>query len=351
MKKSGKVMALMMALLAATFYAINTPFSKVLLEKVTPTFMASFLYLGAGTGVGIMYLLNSKKEKNIEKLSKTDLPYTVGMIVLDILAPIFLMIGINIGSASNASLLGNFEIVATALIALLIFKEIVTSRLWIAIGFITLSSILLSFEGSGSFKFSLGSLFVILATCCWGLENNCTRMISNKSTYEIVILKGIFSGTGSFIIAIILGENISEIKYILLSMMLGFVAYGLSIFLYIRAQRELGAAKTSAYYAIAPFIGTFLSFAVDKDRLTKVYFIGLIFMIIGSVIVVYDSMLKNHIHYHIHTIVHTHNGSTHKHVIKHEHTHSHMGSEEKHYHSHDDYINSDEHKRMHETGM
>ena len=351
MKKSGKVMAVMMALLAAIFYAINTPFSKVLLEKVTPTFMASFLYLGAGIGVGIMYLLNSKKEKNIEKLSKTDLPYTVGMIVLDILAPIFLMIGINIGSASNASLLGNFEIVATTLIAILIFKEVVTSRLWIAIGFITFSSIVLSFEGSGSFKFSLGSLFVILATCCWGLENNCTRMISDKSTYEIVILKGIFSGTGSFIIAIILGENIPGIKYIFISMLLGFVAYGLSIFLYIRAQRELGAAKTSVYYAIAPFIGTFLSFAVDKDRLTKVYFIGLIFMIIGSVIVVYDSMLKNHIHYHIHTIVHTHNGSTHKHVIKHEHTHSHMGSEEKHYHSHDDYINSDEHKRMHEAGL
>ena len=351
MKKSRKVMAVMMALLAAIFYAINTPFSKVLLEKVTPTFMASFLYLGAGIGVGIMYLLNSKKEKNIEKLSKTDLPYTVGMIVLDILAPIFLMIGINIGSASNASLLGNFEIVATTLIAILIFKEVVTSRLWIAIGFITLSSIVLSFEGSGSFKFSLGSLFVILATCCWGLENNCTRMISDKNTYEIVILKGIFSGTGSFIIAIILGENIPSIKYIFISMLLGFVAYGLSIFLYIRAQRELGAAKTSAYYAIAPFIGTFLSFAVDGDRLSEVYFIGLIFMIIGSVIVVYDTMLKNHIHYHIHTIVHTHNGSTHKHIIKHEHTYSHSGSEEKHCHNHDDYINSDEHKRMHETGV
>jgi len=351
MKKSGKSTAVIMALLAATFYAINTPFSKILLEKVTPTFMASFLYLGAGIGVGIMYLLNSKKEKKIEKLSKTDLPYTVGMIVLDILAPIFLMIGINIGSASNASLLGNFEIVATTLIAILIFKEVVTSRLWIAIGFITFSSIVLSFEGSGSFKFSLGSLFVILATCCWGLENNCTRMISDKSTYEIVILKGIFSGTGSFIIAIMIGERIPDIKYIFISMLLGFVAYGLSIFLYIRAQRELGAAKTSAYYAIAPFIGTFLSFAVDGDRLSEVYFIGLIFMIIGSAIVVYDTMLKNHIHYHIHTIVHTHNGSTHKHIIKHEHTHSHSGSEEKHSHSHDDYINSVEHKRMHETGV
>ena len=348
MNKSGKTMAVIMALLAAIFYAINTPFSKVLLEKVAPTFMASFLYLGAGIGVGIMYLFHSKSEKNIERLTKADLPYTVGMIVLDILAPIFLMIGINVGSASNASLLGNFEIVATTLIALFIFKEVVTSRLWLAIGFITLSSIVLSFEGSGSFKFSLGSLFVILATCCWGLENNCTRMISDKSTYEIVILKGIFSGTGSFIIAILLEESMPDIKYILISMLLGFVAYGLSIFLYIRAQRDLGAAKTSAYYAIAPFIGTFLSFVVDGDRLTKVYFIGLIFMIIGSVIVVYDTMLKNHIHYHVHTIVHTHNGSTHKHIIKHEHTHSHLGSDEKHNHHHDDYINSDEHKRIHE---
>ena len=66
MKKSGKSMAVIMALLAATFYAINTPFSKILLEKVTPTFMVSFLYLGAGIGVGIMYLINSKKEKKIE---------------------------------------------------------------------------------------------------------------------------------------------------------------------------------------------------------------------------------------------------------------------------------------------
>ena len=351
MDKSRKFIAVILALLAAIFYAINTPFSKVLLNKIPPTLMASFLYLGAGTGVGIMYLFHRKVEEKYEKLNKADLPYTVGMIVLDIAAPISLMIGINIGSASNASLLGNFEIVATTIIALLIFKEKVTSKLWIAIGFITISSIVLSFEGAESFKFSLGSLFVILATCCWGLENNCTRMISDKSTYEIVILKGIFSGTGSFIIAIILGEWIPDIKYILISMLLGFVAYGLSIFLYIRAQRDLGAAKTSAYYAIAPFIGTFLSFVVDGDRLTEVYFIGLIFMIIGSVIVVYDTMLKNHIHYHIHTIVHTHNGSTHKHVIKHEHTHSHLVSEEKHSHSHDDYINSVEHKRMHETGV
>ncbi len=129
------------------------------------------------------------------------------------------------GTASNVSLLGNFEIVATTLIALFIFKERVSGKLWTAIGFITLSSIVLSFESSGSFHFSIGSLFVILATCCWGLENNCTRKISDKSICEIVLLKGIFSGSGSFIIAMILGEKMPEVKHIVTVMLLGFMAY------------------------------------------------------------------------------------------------------------------------------
>ena len=345
-----KIGAVILAFLAAVFYAINTPVSKFLLNNVTPTFMAAFLYLGAGVGVGIMYLFHIKKEEKAERLTKQDLPYTIGMIVLDIAAPIFLMIGIKMGTASNASLLGNFEIVVTTLMALLIFKEQVSGKLWIAIGFITLSSIVLSFEGSGSFQFSIGSLFVILATCCWGLENNCTRKISDKSTYEIVLLKGIFSGEGSFTIAMVLGEKIPEMIYIAIVMLLGFVAYGLSIFLYIRAQRNLGAAKTSAYYAVAPFIGSFLAFVVNGEKLAVEYFIGLALMLVGTVFVVYDTMINHHLHGHTHTIVHTHNGVTHTHMITHEHEHNHFGNEEGHGHKHEDYINSQEHKLAHIHG-
>lgn len=141
MNDKSKTGAVILVLLAAVFYAINMPFSKILLNDVSPTFMAAFLYLGAGVGVGIMYLFHAKKENKSERLAKGDLLYTVGMILLDIAAPIFLMIGISIGAASNASLLGNFEIVATTIIALLAFKEKVSLRLWAAIGFITLSSI------------------------------------------------------------------------------------------------------------------------------------------------------------------------------------------------------------------
>lgn len=200
------------AFLAAVFYAINTPLSKLLLDKVSVTFMAAFLYLGAGLGVGIMYAFHWRNESKEDRIGKKDLPYTIGMIVLDILAPIFLMLGIKHGNAANASLLGNFEIVATTLIALLIFKEAVSKRLWAAIALITVSTIILSFEGNGSFQFSYGSLFVLLATACWGLENNCTRNISDKSSYEIVVLKGIFSGGGSFAIALIIGEKLPELR-------------------------------------------------------------------------------------------------------------------------------------------
>lgn len=345
MKQKEKLFSVIFAIIAAVFYAINTPFSKILLEKVSPTFMAAFLYLGAGLGVAVMYLFQYKNEESAERIGREDWIYVLGMILLDIAAPIFLMIGISIGTASNASLLGNFEIVVTTLIALLMFKETVTKRLWIAIGFITFSSILLSFEGEGSFHFSMGSFFIILATCCWGLENNCTRNISDKSTYQIVCLKGIFSGGGSLLIALFLKETIPDIKEIVLVMLLGFISYGLSIFFYIRAQRGLGAAKTSAYYAIAPFVGAILSFIFNGEILTPMYFVSLIFMIIGTVYIVRDTIIKTHSHIHTHVITHTHDGITHTHMITHEHLHDHFGDEENHSHKHTNDIDKLEHEK------
>ena len=208
--KNKDLSAIGYALAAALFYALNVPCSKLLLTHITPTMMAALLYLGAGIGVGMMYLFHHKQEQPEERLAKTDLPYTIGMVLLDILAPILLMLGIQNSTSSSASLLGNFEIVATTVIALLIFREKVSKRLWAAIGLITLSSIVLTFEGSGSFQFSAGSLLVLGAASCWGLENNCTRMISEKSTYQIVTIKGIFSGLGSLITALILGESLPE---------------------------------------------------------------------------------------------------------------------------------------------
>ncbi|WP_195529069.1 DMT family transporter [Streptococcus parasanguinis] len=332
--EQNKLKAIMFAFLAAVFYAINVPISKVLLQHVGPTTMAALLYLGAGIGIGMMSLFNKKDREKAESLTKADLPYIVGMIVLDIAAPIFLMLGISYGSSANASLLGNFEIVATTVIALILFKEAVTKRLWVAIGLITLSSILLSFEGTDSFHFSYGSLLVIMATVCWGLENNCTRELSSKSTYQIVMLKGLCSGLGALVIALIKRESFPGIGYIAIALALGFVAYGLSIFMYVRAQNVLGAAKTSAYYAVNPLIGALLAFVFLSESLSWMYVIALIVMVIGSALVVVDTLIRQHDHEHQHTFTHSHGGSTHTHTVRHSHVHKHYLTEEKHRHRH-----------------
>jgi drug/metabolite transporter (DMT)-like permease len=204
------------------------------------------------------------------------------MIVLDIAAPILLMIGLSMTTASNASLLNNFEIVATSMIALLLFKEAVSKRLWLAIGLVTLSSVILSVRDMSCFSFSFGSVFVLLACVCWGLENNCTRMMANKSPYDIVVIKGFGSGFGSLLIALARKEAVTDLVCIVAALLLGFVAYGLSIFFYVCAQRELGAAKTSTFYAIAPFIGVALSVAILKEIPSLSFIIALLIMILGA---------------------------------------------------------------------
>ena len=272
------------AILAAALYAINAPFSKILLEFMPPTLMAGFLYVGAG--IGMIFIALMRKIKKYEakelKLTKSELPYTIAMIVLDIAAPICLLFGLNSTTAANASLLNNFEIVATAIIALMVFKEKISTRLWFGIFFVTLSCGILSFEDVSSLRFSYGSLFVLLATICWGFENNCTRKISSKDPLQIVLLKGIFSGIGSLIIGLFIGEQIEALWSIVAQLCVGFVAYGLSIYFYVYAQRLLGAARTSAYYAVAPFIAAILSLIIFREIPDVTYFVALVLMIVGA---------------------------------------------------------------------
>ena len=282
MKKTGT--GIFLAVLAAALYAVNSPFSKLLLEYMPSTLMAGFLYIGAGMGMGVIALIRKVRKTDAaeEKITKADLPYTLAMIVLDIAAPIFLLLGLSYTTAANASLLNNFEIVATALIALAVFREKISPRLWGGILFVTASCALLSFEDLTSLDFSLGSLFVLLASVCWGVENNCTRKLSSKDPLQIVLLKGIFSGLGSVGIGLCIGERITVMWSIFAVLAVGFVAYGLSIFFYVYAQRLLGAARTSAYYAVAPFIGPLLSLVIFRDVPPVTYFIALVLMLIGA---------------------------------------------------------------------
>lgn len=275
-----KKSAVFYAVLAAALYALNAPISKLLLIRIPSTMMAGLLYLGAGIGMLVMEKMTKNKQE--QPLTKKELPFTIAMVVLDIAAPIFLMVGLTKCSAANASLLNNFEIVATSLIALFIFREVISKRLWFAIVLVTISSILLSFDDMSSLEFSWGSLFVLLACVCWGFENNCTRMLSSKNPVQIVMIKGFCSGCGALVLSMIIGEYYFHIGYMTLALLLGFVAYGLSIYFYIYAQRDLGAAKTSTYYAISPFIGAALSLIIFKEQPSVIFLIALAIMAMGT---------------------------------------------------------------------
>ena len=284
MMRSKPSKAICFAVLAALLYAISSPVSKLLLAHVPATMMAAFLYLGAGLGLFLVGQAGKRagRRRREQPLTRKELPFTAAMVVLDIAAPILLMVGLTMTTAANASLLNNFEIVATSLIALGIFKEKISSRLWLAIGLVTLSSLILSVEDVSSFQFSLGSVFVLLACVCWGFENNCTRMLSSKDPREIVVIKGFGSGLGALVIAFACGERLPGVGYVLAALLLGFVAYGLSILFYIYAQRDLGAAKTSTYYALAPFLGVALSLLLFRQLPALSFFAALILMIAGT---------------------------------------------------------------------
>ena len=337
-----KNIATFFAILAAALYAINIPLSKVLLNYVQPTMMAAFLYLGAGIG---LFLYGKATKEQGEQLTKAELPYTVGMIVLDIAAPILLMLGLEQTNSANASLLNNFEIVATSLIAFLAFREKLSKRLTIAIVLVTAASIALSFEGEGSFQFNAGSLLILGAACCWGLENNCTRMLSNKSSVQITTIKGVFSGLGSLIVAFIVGENIPGLLWIGAVLLLGFVAYGLSINFYIKAQKDLGAAKTSAYYSIAPFLGVIFGVLLLREQPGLQFYLGLVIMIVATVLMVKDtiSLQHTHEHSHIHTHEHCHGDLIHTHEHNHIHSHTHTHGEDSNNHEHNHKAMTHEH--------
>lgn len=343
--ESQKYKSIGFAILAAALYGISAPVSKLLLVELSPTLMAALLYLGAGFGMLIVNAIKVlfKREALEARMTQKELPYVIGMILLDIAAPIFLMLGLTMTTSSTASLLNNFEIVATSMIAMFIFKEAIGKRMWIAIALITLSSVILSVEDFGSLSFSLGSIFVVLACICWGFENNCTRMLSLKDPLQIVVIKGFGSGLGALSIAWFRQDMDGSLMYVGIALLLGFVAYGLSIYFYISAQRTLGAARTSAYYAAAPFIGVIISWIFLKESITNSFLVSLGIMLIGT----YFAVSEDHAHGHVHEIMNHehkhshddgHHGHTHEfetHGQEHSHEHVHEGIEHVHKHTPD----------------
>ena len=325
------------ALLAALLFGASTPFSKLLLGSVDPILLAGLLYLGSGIGSWMLYLLTHKRslESNAptNRLNRQDAPWLLGAIVTGgIAAPILLMVSLAKTPASTASLLINFESVATALIAFLVFREAAGKRIYWAIALITAAAILLSWT-SGNWGFSLGALGVLAACFFWGLDNNFTRKISSKNPMVIVGIKGMAAGTFSFLLALSLGNPLPSLGVIALALLLGAVCYGLSIQLFIMAMRSLGAARTSTLFGTAPFVGTFLSFLLLKEIPAILFWVALPLMLAGAWLMVSENHQHSHIHEAAsHSHPHTHPDVHHEHdhpglampfIGSHTHPHSH----------------------------
>ena len=339
--KANNLPYILQALLAAIFFGSSAPIAKLLLGDISPIFLAGFLYLGSGSGVALVKLLNQIQVKEKEAgIKSDDVKWLAGAIISGgIIAPIVLLISLQNTPASTASLLLNFEGVGTTLIALLFFKEAISRRAWFAILVITLASIFISTNFEQGFNFSLGALGIILACFLWGLDNNFTRNISGKDPLAIVAWKGLVAGTFSFLLAWDLGNSFPSLQTILWTLLLGFICYGLSTILFIRSMRGLGAARTSALYGIAPLAGVLLSIFIFGEFPSFFFIIAIILMIGGALLLINE----NHEHSHNHTAIlhehsHSHDDSMHRHADAkgvHSHEHEHPAQEHEHDHTPD----------------
>jgi drug/metabolite transporter (DMT)-like permease len=326
------------ALLAALFFGASAPISKLLLGDVPPVLMAAFLYLGSGIGISLIKVVQQMSSHQREAgIKLPDVRWLAGAIISGgIAAPIILMISLKNTPASTASLLLNFEGVATTLIALFIFRESISRRALTAIFAITLASIFLSTDFAGGFGFSLGALGVLLACVLWGVDNNFTRNISAKDPLTIVAWKGLVSGTFSLLLGLLLGQRLPTWTSILSILLLGFLSYGLSTMLFIYSMRGLGAGRTSALYGTAPLAGVFLSIVLFEELPSFPFIIATILMIGGALLLINEE----HSHSHVHTAIfhehgHRHDDHAHKHGdVDGIHSHEHEHPAEEHEHDH-----------------
>jgi drug/metabolite transporter (DMT)-like permease len=336
--RSSTLPSILQALLAAIFFGASAPIAKLLLGDITPIYLAAFLYLGSGTGISLIKLIQTISSKEAEAgIRPPDIKWLAGAIISGgIMAPIILMISLQNTPASTASLLLNFEGVGTTVIALLFFKEAISSRAWTAIIVITLASVFLSTNFGNGWGMSLGALGIAFACVLWGVDNNLTRNISGKDPLAIVAWKGLVAGTFSFLLAFFLGNQPPSLRTIFYTLILGFVSYGLSTMLFIRSMRGLGAARTSALYGTAPLAGVLLSIFIFREFPSFFFVIAAVLMIGGALLLINE----HHEHTHIHTAMihehsHGHNDPAHGHDdSKGVHSHEHEHPAEEHEHDH-----------------
>ena len=336
--------AVIYALISAALFGVSTPAAKMLIGSIHPAVLAGLLYCGAGLGIALLRrILPSFVTRAPEvALSRAEIPWLAGAIAAGgVAGPLLLMFGLTGTDAAAASLLLTLEGAATALMAWFIFHENFDRRIALGMGFLIAGAALLAWSGSPTLDSIVGPLAIVGACIFWGLDNNLTRKVSLADPLQIVELKGLIAGPVNLVLGLSLGASFPEITAVAIAGIVGFVGYGLSLALFVLALRELGTARTGAYFSTAPFIGSVAAVIALGEPITAQLAIAGVLMAFGVWLHLterheheHSHAAMAHAHPHVHDEHHRHNhsaldppGEPHTHVHEHKplrHTHPHV---------------------------
>lgn len=333
------------ALAAAALFGASTPLAKLLLDAFPPVALAGLLYAASGVGLlgwfGLRRFLSHYTRREAP-LARRDLPWLAGAIAAGgVVAPVLLMWGLAATPATSAALLLNLEGVFTALLAWFVFRENFDRRIALGMGLIVLAGVLLSWGGwSETRGLPLGTLAIAVACLGWAIDNNLTRKVSAADPVQIAGIKGLVAGAVNLAIATAVGWTPPPASALLAGAAVGLLGYGISLALFVRALRDIGTARTGAYFSTAPFIGAGLSLIVLHETPDILFWAAAALMLAG----VWLHLTERHAHRHEHeTLAHRH---AHVHDAHHRHAHDFAwdGREpHTHYHEHRPLVHSHPH--------
>jgi drug/metabolite transporter (DMT)-like permease len=337
--------AVVYALTSAGLFGLSAPLAKGLLGAVDPLVLAGLLYCGAGLGIAILRRTAKTWIEDAtgveEPLRRHDLPWLGGAILAGgVIGPVLLMIGLSQTSAASASLLLTLEGVATALIAWFVFMESFDRRVLAGMALLVAGAVVLSWTGQPALSGLWGPFAIAGACIAWGIDNNLTRKVSLADPLQIVELKGLIAGPVNLGLALLSGHTLPAVTPLILSGIVGFLGYGLSLALFVHALRQLGAARTGAYFSTAPFLGTIGAVVLLGEPVTPQLVVAGALMATG----VWLHLTEDHQHEHSHEFME----HAHAHVHDEHHQHAHLpgdpvGEPHTHMHRHEPLRHSHPH--------
>jgi len=292
------------ALLAAALFGASTPFAKLLVGELSPWLLAGLLYLGSGLGLAAIRLLRDRGWKP-SGLATGEWRWLAGAIVFGgLLGPVLLVFGLTHTDAGAASLMLNLEAVFTVVLAWVIFKENADRRIVFGMLLIVAGGAVLAWPIAGSETLDwVGPLAITAACLCWAIDNNLTRRVSGSDALFIAGAKGWTAGVVNTSLALLLGASLPAWPTAGAAMAVGLLGYGLSLVLFVQALRNLGTARTGAYFSTAPFIGAAVAILLLGEATPAPFWVAASLMGIG----VWLHLTERHEHAHTHEpLEHTH---------------------------------------------